>query len=139
MHYIVCVEFHCVSQQFNRQIAITSLLLYQTKNSQSLISYTSKFRDLLFFKFDGKIVSIMAGSDRQTVNSIMREVRNNVITTKKNRKKGLWHEDCILPKRKMSETTFLEGLHTERCKKRCFCIQAIRREEENNVSVLIPM
>lgn len=62
----------------------------------------------------------MAGSDRQTVNSIMREVRNNVITTKKNRKKGLWHEDYILPKR-------------------CFCIQAIRREEENNVSVLIPM
>lgn len=49
----------------------------------------------------------MTGNNRQTVNSIMREARNNVITTKKNEKNGLWHGDCILPKRKMSETTFL--------------------------------
>jgi len=53
------------------------------------------------------MVSIIAGNNRQTVNSIMREARNNVITTKINGKKGLWHDDCILPKRKMSETTFL--------------------------------
>lgn len=81
----------------------------------------------------------MAGNNRQTVNSIMHEARNNVITTNKSRNEGLWHEDCILSKRKMSETTFLEGLHTEKCKKRCFCMQVIGREEENYVSVIIPM
>ena len=34
----------------------------------------------------------------------MRETRNNVITIKKQQKNGLWHDDCILPKRKMLET-----------------------------------
>ena len=42
----------------------------------------------------------------------MRETRNNVITIKKQQKNGLWHDDCILPKRKMLETAFLALLHT---------------------------
>lgn len=76
----------------------------------------------------------MLGNNRQTVNSVPLGARNNVITAKKNRKKELWHDDCIIPYRKMSETTFLALLHTEWCKKRCFYIQTLGSKSRNNVS-----
>ena len=49
----------------------------------------------------------MAGNNRQTVKSIECRDRNNVFSTKKNGKKGLWHDYCAFQKWKMSETTFL--------------------------------
>ena len=49
----------------------------------------------------------MAGNNRQTVLSVPLDARNSVIKDKMNGKKGLWHDDCIIPNRKMSETMYL--------------------------------
>ena len=72
-------------------------------------------------------------NNRQTVNTIVREAENHVITFKKNGKQALWHDDCIFPNRKMSETAFLALLQTEGCRKRCFSVQATRSKGENIV------
>ena len=49
----------------------------------------------------------MSGNNRQSVHSTPLDAKNNVIITKENGKKGLWHDYCAFQKRKMSETTFL--------------------------------
>ena len=59
----------------------------------------------------------------QYVKSIVHDTRNSVNDGMKCVGKGLWHEDCIIHYRKTAETAFLALLHTEWCKKRCFCDQ----------------
>ena len=76
-----------------------------TKNNRDQSIYKLIFSEKLCFY--GKSAPIMAGNNRQTVKSIECRDRNNVFSTKKNGKKGLWHDYCISQKRKMSETTFL--------------------------------
>lgn len=70
---------------------------------------------------------------RQIVKSSVHEPGNYVITSMQNGKNGLWHDACIIPNRKTAETAFLAFLHTEWCRKRCFCVQTIRSKEGNNV------
>ncbi len=70
----------------------------------------------------------MTENIRQYVKSIVHDTRNNVIAIKKFVRSGLWHEDCIIHYLKTEEIAFLALLHTELCKKRCFCDQAQRRE-----------
>lgn len=65
-------------------------------------------------------VGISNANNRQSVNPIVREAENHVITFKKNGKRELWHDDCIFPNWKMSETAFLALLQTEGCKKTLF-------------------
>ena len=60
--------------------------------------------------------------------------RNSVINATEKCAKELWHYDCIFPKRKMAGTAFLALLHTEWCKKRCFCVLTRLSECGNNVS-----
>ncbi len=50
--------------------------------------------------------------------------------------KGLWHDDGSIPCRNMSETAFPASLQTERCWKRCFCVQSEGSGKENNVTGL---
>lgn len=74
----------------------------------------------------------MTGNNRQTVNSIMREVRNNVITTKKKWKKDcgtmiVYYQaenvrnnvSCMTLYGKMQETLFLHIIDRERKRKQC--------------------
>lgn len=65
---------------------------------------------------------------RQYVKSIVHDTRNRVNDGMKCVGKGLWYEDCIIHYRNTAETAFLALLHTELCKKRCFCVQAQRSE-----------
>lgn len=76
----------------------------------------------------------MTGNISQYVKSIVHDTRNRVNDGMKCVGKGLWHEDCIIHYWKTAETAFLALLHTEWCKKRCFCVHAIRSEKGNNVS-----
>ena len=70
----------------------------------------------------------MTENIRQYVKSIVHDTRNSVNYGMKNVCKGLWHEDCIIHYWKTAETAFLALLHTEWCKKRCFCVQTQRSE-----------
>ena len=71
---------------------------------------------------------VMTENIRQYVKSIVHDTRNRVNDDMKCVGKGLWYEDCIIHYRKTAETAFLALLHTEWCKKRCFCDQTQRRE-----------
>ena len=64
----------------------------------------------------------MAGNNRQTVKSIACKAINNVFVTKKNGKKGLWHDDCFIPNRKMyghENEMYKEGVNLKRGKGVC--------------------
>ena len=73
----------------------------------------------------------------QYVKTIVHDTRNRVNDGMKCVGKALWHEDCIIHciihYRKTAETAFLALLHTEWCKRRCFCDQTQRSEYGNNV------
>lgn len=71
--------------------------------------------------------TMITESISQYVKSIVHDTRNRVNDGMKCVGKGLWHEDCIIHYRKTAETAFLALLHTEWCKKRCFCDQTQRR------------
>lgn len=46
-----------------------------------------------------------AENNRQIVKTNPSDASNNPMTTKKSRKKELWHDDCIFPHRKMAKET----------------------------------
>lgn len=70
----------------------------------------------------------MAENIRQYDKSMARDTRNRVNDGMKCVGKGLWYEDCKIHYRNTAETAFLALLHTEWCKKRCFCDQVQRSE-----------
>ena len=101
-----------------------------------LITNQLHHRSLSFIAYNSHTTRthlIVSERNRQSVNLIVREAENHVITFKKNRMQELWHDDCIFPIWKMSETAFLALLQTEGCRKRCFSVQATRSKGENIV------
>ena len=93
----------------------------------------NKNKDIIGYRFQKTeiLVQLCHYNDqniRQHAKSIVHDTRNRVNDDMKCVGKGLWYEDCIIHYRNTAKTAFLALLHTEWCKKRCFCVQTQRNE-----------